>query len=73
MFKIGDYVLDKKTNEKYRIYNKSNNETSSFCLITWYTKSNIYEEYDIFSKSIIILEKELITSTPIKVDKPFDL
>lgn len=24
MFKIGDYVLDKKTNEKYRICNKSN-------------------------------------------------
>ena len=24
MFKIGDYVLDKKTNEKYRVYSKSN-------------------------------------------------
>lgn len=24
MFKIGDYVLDKKTNEKYRVYNKLN-------------------------------------------------
>lgn len=24
MFEIGEYVLDKKTNEKYRIYNKTN-------------------------------------------------
>ncbi len=24
MFKIGEYVLDRKTNEKYRIYNKTN-------------------------------------------------
>lgn len=24
MFEIGEYVLDKKTNEKYRVYNKSN-------------------------------------------------
>lgn len=24
MFKIDEYVLDRKTNEKYRIYNKTN-------------------------------------------------
>ena len=33
MFKIGDYVLDRKTNEKYRIYNKSNNKSNKFYLV----------------------------------------
>ena len=50
-----------------------NTSLESVCLTTCVVKSRIYDAYDIFSKSINVLENELIISILIRVDTPCSL